>query len=75
MNDRSSAALLSDTASQFLQHAKAFLQVLGPAQPEGFLVLHDVGQHGAAQEHHVFAARGVLDANLEPLRGQSATTF
>lgn len=64
---------LSDSTSQFLQHRQAFLVVLGLAQPEGVLVFHYVGQHCAAQEHHVFTPGRVLDADLKLLcRGRAA---
>jgi len=57
--------VLSDGDSELLQHPRALLLVLLPRHPEVVLVLHDVGQHGAAQEHHVLTARGVLDPDLE----------
>lgn len=60
---------LSVSSSQFLQHSQAFFLVLCLAQPEGVLVFHDVGQHCAAQEHHVFASGRVLDADLKLLHG------
>lgn len=63
-----SCVFLSDAASQFVQHCQASLQVLGPAQPERVLVFHDVGQHGAAQEHHVLTPGRVLDADLKLLQ-------
>lgn len=64
------SAALSDGDSEFLQHADSFLLVLLAGQPEVVLVLHDVGQHGAAQEHHVFTPGGVLDPDLEFLQGR-----
>lgn len=60
---------LSDSTSQFLQHSQTFFIVLGFGQPEGVLVFHDVGQHGATQEHHVLTPGRVLDADLELLHG------
>lgn len=59
------AAFLSNGDSQLLQHSRPLLPVLVPRHPEVVLVLHDVGQHGAAQEHHVLTPRGVLDPDLE----------
>ena len=61
---------LSDGDSEFLQHADSFLLVLLAGQPEVVLVLHDVGQHGSAQEHHVLSPGRVLDADLEFLKKQ-----
>lgn len=60
--------VLSDGDSELLQHSRPFLLVLLPRHPEAVLVLHDVGQHGAAQEHHVFTPRRVLYPDLEFLR-------
>lgn len=65
---------LSDSTSQFLQHPQALLLVLCPAQPEGVLVLHDVGQHGAALEHHVFTTGRVFDADPKLLHRKSEKT-
>ncbi len=62
--------VLSDGDSQLLQHSRPFLLVLLPCHPEVVLVLHDVGQHGAAQEHHVFTPGRVLDADLKLLHKQ-----
>lgn len=33
--------------------------------PELLLRLHDVGEHGAAEEDHVLPARGIFDADFE----------
>lgn len=72
---------LSDSTSQLLQRSQAFFLVLRPVQPEGVLVFHDVGQHRAAQEHHVFTPGRVLDADPKLLhrwgtrRGEGHWTF
>lgn len=59
---------LSDGDSEFFQHADSFLLVLLPGQPEVVLVLHDVGQHGSAQEHHVLSPGRILDPDLKFLQ-------
>merc|ERR1712154_692838 len=38
------------------------------AEPELGLLLHNVGQHRASEEHHVLPARRVLDLELELAR-------
>ena len=48
--------------AEFLENSQAILLVLLPAHPEVVPVLHHVGQHGAADENHVFSARRVLNA-------------
>lgn len=63
---------LSDGDSEFFQHADSFLLVLLPGQPEVVLVLHDVGQHGSAQEHHVLSSRRILDPDLKFLQDNGA---
>ena len=50
------------------EHADAMLLVVLPRHPERLLVLHDLGEDGAAEEHHVLPAGRVLDPNLELLR-------
>mmetsp|Transcript_16672 Transcript_16672/g.33679 ORF Transcript_16672/g.33679 Transcript_16672/m.33679 type:complete len:290 (+) Transcript_16672:186-1055(+) len=47
------------------QHRRALLVPFGARHPEGLLVLHNVRQHAAPEEHHVLAPRRVLDAQLE----------
>lgn len=59
------SSALSDGDSEFFQHADAFLLVLLPGQPEVVLVLHDVSQHGSAQEHHVLSPGRILDPDLK----------
>ena len=44
--------------------ALALVEVLF-GDPEVVSVLHHIGQHSASQEHHVLAARRILNANLE----------
>lgn len=60
-----SGCVLSDGDAELLQHPGPFLLVLVPRHPEVVFVLHDVSQHGTAQEHHVFTPRGVLYPDLE----------
>ncbi len=62
------SSALSDGDSEFFQHADSFLLVLLPGQPEVVLVLHDVGQHGSAQEHHVLSPGRILDPDLKFLQ-------
>ena len=48
--------------------ADDLLALLGPLlfrDPELWPILHDIGKDGTSKEHHVFAARRVLDAQLE----------
>lgn len=54
--------------AELVQHFQTFLLILGSRQPERLFIFHDVGQHGSAHKHHVFTARGVLDADLKLLR-------
>ena len=62
----STGTTLSRSYSDLLQHAHALLLVLTAQHPKLIvLVFHDVGEHGAAQEHHVLPTRRVLDFNLE----------
>ena len=61
---------LFDSHTQFLHDLQPLLLVLLAGHPEAVPVLHDVGQHGPAQEHHVLAARRVLDTDLKFLRGR-----
>lgn len=63
-----SFSALSDGDSEFFQHTDSFLLVLLPGQPEVVLVLHDVGQHGSAQEHHVLSPGRILNPDLEFLQ-------
>lgn len=63
---------LSDGDSEFFQHTDSFLLVLFPGQPEVVLVLHDVCQHGSAQEHHVLSPGRILDPDLEFLQDNGA---
>ena len=51
--------------AKLVEAADALLLVLRFADPDLLLVLDDVGQHSAAQKHHVLAPRRVLDADLE----------
>lgn len=60
--------VLSDGDSELLQHSRPFLLVLLPRHPEVVLVLHDVGQHGSAQEHHVLSPGRILDPDLKFLQ-------
>ena len=53
------------TVGELVEDADAALLVLLARHPERLLVLHDVGQDGAADEDHVLAARRGLDADLE----------
>lgn len=57
----------SGVATEPLERGGALIVPLLSRDPERVAVLHDVGQHGAAQEHHVLAPRRVLDAALEGL--------
>ena len=63
-------AHLFDGHAQLLQHLEALLLILLTRHPEAVSVLHDVCQNSATQEHHVLATRGVLDTDLEFLRGK-----
>lgn len=63
-------SFLSDGDPEFFQHSDSLLLVLLPGQPEVVLVLHDVGQHGPAQEHHVLSPGWILDTDLEFLHGE-----
>ena len=47
------------------QAADALLLIVLARDPDLLLVLDNLGEHGAAQEHHVLAARRVLDAHFE----------
>lgn len=58
---------LFDRSSKFLQCCQALFVVLCLAQPEGVFVFHDVGQHRAAQKHHVLSPGRVLNSDLELL--------
>ena len=58
---------LDGTAELALDDGRTVLIPLLLGDPELGALVHDVGQHGAAQEDHVLAARGVLDAELELL--------
>ena len=49
------------------QARDALLLKVALGEPKVLLVLHDIRQHGAAEEHHVLATRGILDADLELL--------
>lgn len=60
--------VLSDGDSELLQHSRPFLLVLLPRHPEAVLVLHDVGQHGSTQEHHVLSPGRILDPDLKFLQ-------
>lgn len=62
--------VLSDGDSELLQHSRPFLLVLFPRHPEVVLVLHDVGQHGSAKEHHVLPPGRILDPDLEFLQNK-----
>lgn len=59
--------------AHLLQHPGALLHVLVATHPERLLVLHDVRQHRASQEHHVLSARRVFDTNFEFLSGKPGT--
>lgn len=57
------------TPAELLQRThKPLLLVLCFGNPELFPVLHDIGQDGTTQEHHVFSAWGVFDSDFEVLR-------
>lgn len=62
------SSALSDGHSKFFQHTDSFLLVLLPGQPEVVLVLHDVGQHGSTQEHHVLSPGRILNPDLKFLQ-------
>lgn len=64
------SSALSDGDSEFFQHADSFFLVLLPGQPEVVLVLHDVGQHGSAQEHHVLSSGRILNPDLKFLQNK-----
>lgn len=68
MTPPSPLCVLSNSDSQLLQNSRPFLLVLLPRHPEVVLVLHNVGQHGAAQKHHVLTSRGVFYPDLEFLQ-------
>lgn len=51
--------------AELVERAHALLEPLLARHPELLAVLHDVREHGAAEEDHVFPARRVLDADLE----------
>ena len=52
-------------AAETIKGAGALLVPFIAADPEAVAPLHDISQNRATQEHHVLAARRVLDADLE----------
>ena len=50
---------------ELVQTSNAFLLIFTLAYPEFFAVLHYVGEHGTAEEHHVLLARRVFDFDFE----------
>lgn len=51
--------------SKFIQRPHTLLEPLVARYPKLLPVLHDICQHGASKEHHVFSSRRVFDFDFK----------
>merc|ERR1719192_1097019 len=51
--------------AKLVQAGQPLLLVLGLGDPELLFVLHDIGQHSSANEHHIFSPGRVFNPDLE----------
>ena len=48
-------------STETLQRLRTLLVPSLATDPEAVAALHDIGEHGTAEEHHVLSARRILD--------------